>query len=945
MTFAAGSIVRARGREWVVQPGAAPDWLVLRPLGGTDREVTGLYLPLEGDDVAPASFALPDPERAGDAFGAELLRDAARLSLRASTGPFRSFARVAVEPRPYQLVPLLLALRQAVVRLLIADDVGIGKTIEAGLVARELLDRGEIARLAVLCPPHLAEQWQRELSDKLGIEAALVLTSTVARLERDCAVGQSLFELHPFVVVSADYIKSPRRRDEFVRTCPELVIVDEAHTCAATPQRAGGGQHQRHALVRRLAEDARRHLVLVTATPHSGDEGAFRSLLALLAPAFADLPADLSGREHEGARRAVARHLVQRRRVDIRRYLDAETVFPRRLEAEVAYTLTEPYRALLDQALAYARERVADPSGDARRRRVRWWSALALLRSLASSPAAAAATLRSRSSAVDAADAGEADEIGARAVLDLDVGDAGDFVDAIPGGQDGDDAESEAPHRRRLLRMAAAADDLHGPQRDAKLAAAVKLVRELAAEGCQPIVFCRFIPTAEYVAGALRSALRGVEVAAVTGVLPAAEREQRVAALGLAERRVLVCTDCLSEGVNLQDHFDAVIHYDLAWNPTIHEQREGRVDRYGQPKPDVRAVTMYGKDNRIDGLVLEVLLRKHKVIRHSLGVAVNVPASTGELMQALMHGLILRGGDVDPRQMALFDLAGAAFGDLHARWEDAAEREAVSRTLFAHHTVDVADVRREWEAVRAAIGTGEDVRRFVGAAVAAHGGTAAARGRLVDLSLPAHRTGLLDAVRAGGALEDRFSACFDLPVPDGAVYLGRTHPVVEGLAAYVLDTALDPLAGGVAARCGAIRTRAVDKRTTLLLLRGRYQIVPPGGRPEQALLAEECRVAAFRGAPDAAEWLGDAEAEALLAAEPHANVAPEQARGFVRAVVAGFGALAGALDRQAEDRAAALAAAHERVRAAVRPGAGAGAVGVVPHLPVDVLGLYVLLPV
>src|SRR4029079_19430442 len=109
-----------------------------------------------------------------DFASGRLLRDAARLSTRAAAGPFRSFGRIAVEPRPYQLVPLMMALKLDPVRLLIADDVGIGKTIEAATVARELLDRREIQRMAVLCPPHLAEQWQEELQEKFHIEAELV---------------------------------------------------------------------------------------------------------------------------------------------------------------------------------------------------------------------------------------------------------------------------------------------------------------------------------------------------------------------------------------------------------------------------------------------------------------------------------------------------------------------------------------------------------------------------------------------------------------------------------------------------------------------------------------------------------------------------------------------------------------------------------------------------
>jgi len=309
--------------------------------------------------VRPATFALPDPARSGDFRSCRLLRDAARLGVRAGAGPFRSSARLNVEPRPYQLVPLLMGLKLDPVRLLIADDVGIGKTIEAALLARELLDRGEIHRLAVLCPPHLAEQWQEELNEKFNIAAELVLPSTVTRLERHTAAGQSLFDLHPFVIVSTDYIKSSRRRDDFVRSCPEFVIVDEAHTCAFSADQRGG-RHLRHQLISALARDPARHLVLVTATPHSGDEGAFRSLLGLLRPEFLDLPEDLTGPQHEKARREVAQHLVQRRRADIRDYLHADTVFPSRAEAEFTYTLTPDYARLFRQVLDYARERVAD---------------------------------------------------------------------------------------------------------------------------------------------------------------------------------------------------------------------------------------------------------------------------------------------------------------------------------------------------------------------------------------------------------------------------------------------------------------------------------------------------------------------------------------------------------------------------------------------------------
>ena len=176
MSFNVGNLVKARNREWVVLPGSDEKLLLLKPLGVLDQDVTGILPTLE--NVTSASFDLPKPDILGDYHSARLLRDAVRFGFRASAGPFRSFGRLNVEPRPYQLVPLLMALKQGPVRILIADDVGIGKTIEAALIARELLDRGEVQRLAVLCPPHLAEQWRSELKEKFNIGAELVLSRT-----------------------------------------------------------------------------------------------------------------------------------------------------------------------------------------------------------------------------------------------------------------------------------------------------------------------------------------------------------------------------------------------------------------------------------------------------------------------------------------------------------------------------------------------------------------------------------------------------------------------------------------------------------------------------------------------------------------------------------------------------------------------------------------------
>lgn len=934
MNYSIGALVRARGREWVVLPESEGDFLVLRPLGGTEEEIAGVHLALE--KVEPAAFDLPDPGLIGDHRSAKLLRDAVRLGFRSSAGPFRSFGNLAVEPRPYQLVPLLIALRLDPVRLLIADDVGIGKTIEAALIVRELLDRGEVRRLAVLCPPPLAEQWQGELASKFNIQAELVLPGTAARLERGTSLGQSIFDVHPYVVVSTDYIKSDRRREEFLRTCPELVIVDEAHTCAYG--QAGRGRHQRFQLISGLAHNPDRHMILVTATPHSGNEAAFRSLLTFLDPTFADLPEDLAGPEKVQYRRHLAEHFIQRRRADIRAYLDAETKFPDREEKEESYRLTPEYKRLFERAIAYARESILDESGQQVRQRVRWWSALALLRSLASSPAAAAATLRNRALGTDVEDAAEVDAFGRRAVMDMVEDEAAEGTDVAPGSDISELTHDESGNQRRLLEMARQAEALKGDQ-DAKLVKAALLIKALVADGFSPIVFCRFIPTAEYVAEELRRRLpKGVTVEAVTGMLPPEDREARVAALGEAEQRVLVCTDCLSEGINLQDHFDAVVHYDLSWNPTRHEQRDGRVDRFGQAKATVRTLTLYGLDNQIDGIVLDVLLRKHKAIRTSLGISVPLPVDADQVIEAIFEGLLLRGKPQDSAEYlpGFEEYIKPKKEALHAEWEAAGDRESRSRNMFAQETIHPEVVKEELKAAREAVGSAAESEAFAFEALKAHRAVVTKQNDTWKLDLRESPRELREALGGQDQVEIHLGA------RSAGAGLTRAHPLVANLAAYVLEAALDSGTDAVARRSGAIRTKAVSSRKTLLLLRFRYHLLASGAGEERRLLAESVKAIAFAGSPDQPEWLPPDESERLLEASPDANITPEQASDFVRRVIEGYPALSPHLDGFARGHGKELLEQHLRVRKAARMGGPRPSIE--PHLPPDVLGIYVFLP-
>jgi superfamily II DNA or RNA helicase len=937
--FLPGSLVSARGREWIVLPESDQQTLRLRPLGGGERDETLIYLPLERQPVQPATFPWPTVDQARNHAASQMLLDALQLKLRSGAGPFRSFGNIAVEPRAYQFVPLLMALKLPTVRLLIADDVGIGKTIEGALIARELLDRGEIHRLAVLCPPHLCEQWQHELASRFHIPAVVVRSNTADRLERELPPGASLFDAHPFTVVSLDYIKSERRREAFQRFCPEFVIVDEAHTCT----QAGQGRQQRYQLLKGLAAQPDRHLVLLTATPHSGDEEAFFNLLGLLRPDFTQLK-DLPPGQRTDLREALSRHFVQRRRPDIAEWQDT-SMFPDRKSAEITYRLTGAWGQLFNDVLAYARELVERSEGQGlREQRMNWWAALALLRCISSSPAAAVNALRTRLQGAQ----GEAGDAEAASLEEFEAQAADRVLDGTEDALSTDDMEpgAQTEDSLRLQALMASAQALAGQQNDPKLAKLQEHLAVLLKDGFQPVVFCRYIATAHYLAASLQEIFKSATVKAVTGELTPDEREAAVESLGESDTRILVATDCLSEGINLQRLFTAVVHYDLSWNPTRHEQREGRVDRFGQKAREVRSTMLYGEDNPVDGAVLQVILRKAESIRKELGVLVPMPDDKGKLTQALMNAVLLRKGSPLNAQSQL-DLFGEPAKAIDLAWQSAKEKAKQNRSIFAQRRLKPEDVLPEWRKTAAVLGGEADVERFVrraaaqlGAPLQAVNSGAGQHFKLLTEHLPAAVQERLAVEGISGTLRIDFHQ----PAAQGATFIHRTHPLVAVLADTLLEQALDatPASDDAAAvaRAGAAFVGAVSLKTTVLLLRIRHQLTVTHGKSTRLLMCEEALAVAAEGSSPLAE-LTPEQTRQLLGAEATRNM-PAPLRD--RQLQAALDALPGwqpQLEAIARARAKALLADHRRVREAAE---GRGGYQVTASLPVDVMGLYVLLP-
>jgi superfamily II DNA or RNA helicase len=916
MSFAPGDLVRARGREWVALPSLQDGILALRPLSGGENDTVILDPALELLPVEPARFDLPADAAATVQAKAALLADAMRLTLRRGAGPFRSAAQLAFEPRTYQLVPLLMALRLPVPRLLIADDVGIGKTIEAGLILRELMDRGEVDAFSVLCPPHLVEQWVGELKDRFGIEAVAVTSGTASRLERGLPLTQSLFDAYPFTVVSLDYIKAEKRREGFARTCPDFVIVDEAHSCVGTHK----GRQQRFELLSGLALNPDRRMILLTATPHSGDEEAFSRLLSLIEPSFAAANFD-----DARYRERLARHYVQRRRIDLTSGdWDEDRAFPKHDTTEFPYRLSKAHLEFQEAALDYCLGIVSRAGSGQRERRLAFWGTLALMRCVGSSPAAALSALRNRI-------ANESDRLEPQ-IYDED-GDDEDAVDLEPG-----TAFEIDPELRSLVTRAEKLAD----EADPKLTALVDTLTPLIKKGANPVVFCRYLATAEHVRNGLRKAFPKLMIEAVTGVLTPDERRDRVADMAPADDekqvpRILVATDCLSEGINLQQLFDTVVHYDLSWNPTRHQQREGRVDRFGQPAELVRSIMMFSPDSAIDGAVLDVILRKANKIRKTTGVTVPLPDERGPVTDALMASMMLRRGT--HQQLSLDLRLDDGTRAMEASWRDAEENEKKSRARFAQNAMKPQEIAPEWQKVRTLLGSPADARQFVERAMARFGVPLEARKTVLLAHVDALEAGLRGRL-AEHALNGSVRLATAEPAPSGTALLTRTHPLTATLAEALVEASLDPeaLAGLGIGRVGAWPTAAARQVTRVALLRIRFKLTVHA-RKERLLLAEEAALVAIQGGQIVAA--GEAARE-LLNAPATADLAPiARDRFIVGAKEELPSLLKGPIADFVHSRAEELMADHARLRAA---SGTASRVTVEAVLPPDVIGLFALMP-
>lgn len=665
-----GQVVRCRDRIWAVNE-VTPSSLPIDPISGTrpqhlvrmssleddgfGDELTVIWEIESGTQVIPHQ-ELPRPElgRLDPPERLEAFLDAVRWGAvatadsRALQAPFRS--GIIIED--YQLDPVVRALSMPRANLLIADDVGLGKTIEAGLVVQELLLRHRARTVLVVCPAGLCVKWQEEMRDRFGLEFRIINTDAVRQLRRDRGVGANVFTSFPRLIVSIDWLKDRRAQsllDEVLsgvdhRRAPrkfDLLIVDEVHSAAPSGRGRYAVDSLRTKAIQRLSPHCE-HRMFLSATPHNGYKESFTALLELLDPQRFQRNIDPNPEQ-------LARVLVRRLKRELREELppnaDGTPRFAERRVEATPVDYPDDERQAHGLLMRYAELRRGHHATGSKRSAADFVTLL-LKKRLLSSPAAFANTLTQHRSTVERLDAVQAPASDAQLQAAWDrSGDeaaddeAGEVVAEVLATASRGQAPLTAEERDLLNQLGAWAEDRrHRPD------ARAGVLLEWLINTCRTpdggwndervIIFTEYRDTQKWLIDLLLTnglgGDNGTRIATLHGSMDTDERERTKAEFqahpSCAPARILVATDAASEGIDLQRHCWRMLHWEIPWNPSRLEQRNGRIDRYLQPHPfvEVRHFVPDGWENDTSGFATELgflsrVAYKVEQIRDDLG--------------------------------------------------------------------------------------------------------------------------------------------------------------------------------------------------------------------------------------------------------------------------------------------------------------------------------------
>lgn len=612
-----GQLVEVRRRQWVVadvQASTMENGCSIKQhfltLSSIDENALGEQLEVIWE-IEPGAHII---ERAGlptisgrdNTRTLEAFLDAVRwgAATNADRGFLQAPLRSGVSIEDFQLDPMVRAISMARANLLIADDVGLGKTIEAGLVIQELLLRHRARTIFVVCPASLQEKWRVEMLEKFGLEFRIVNTEYIKGLRRDRGIHANPWTSFPRLITSVDWLKSgdPLRalrdvlpvRANYPRKF-DVLIVDEAHNVAPAGSAHYALESQRTRLIRTISPHFQ-HRLFLTATPHNGYTESFTSLLELLDD-------QRFSRNILPDEKQLSQVMIRRLKTDLVDS-DGNPIYPKRELKALAIPFTVEERAINQMLDAYCRSR-EKTCQDTGATGTKFVNSL-LKKRLFSSPAAFASTLEKHfetlttEKAVAKSDV-LTDRILRKAILKAEE----DYADDAQVERAQTEAVEEAtkrsapltPDERGLLNEMRQWAEKASHRMDSKARAIVDWIEDnLKTDGewndRRVILFTEYRTTHQWLHEILTAqGYGGNRLGIIHGGMNQEEREPVKAAFQTnpndAAIRILLATDAASEGIDLQNYCNCLIHVEIPYNPNVMEQRNGRIDRHGQKQDEV----------------------------------------------------------------------------------------------------------------------------------------------------------------------------------------------------------------------------------------------------------------------------------------------------------------------------------------------------------------------
>ncbi|MBX6168249.1 MAG: DEAD/DEAH box helicase, partial [Thermobispora bispora] len=750
----------------------------------------------------------------GDGALFKLAAEALRIRMAARFDPMLAVTSSDLEPLPHQIQAVYGELiERTPLRFVLADDPGAGKTIMAGLYMKELMLRGDLERCMVVAPGGLVEQWQEELQERFGIRFELLTRQLV-----EAQLDQSVFERFPLLIARMDQLsRNEELQEQLKRSDWDLVVIDEAHRMSAHYFGDELKKTKRYQLGELLGRHTR-HLLLMTATPHAGNEADFQLFMGLL-------DSDrFEGKYREGISSADTDGLMRRMVKEDLLTFEGKPLFPERRAYTVPYFLSPAERELYEVVTEYVREQMGKAQqlaaqGEGRRGNTVGFALTVLQRRLASSPEAILKSLERRHKRLqqlrhELSTEGspmEGQLKGRLAVLlGKDTADIDSDLDDLPSSEleqiedDVVDAATTAQTIAELDKELAILADLvevarrvrnSGTDRKwtelSELLQSNALIRDADGSPRKLIIFTEHKDTLEYLVERIRGLLgREEAVVAIHGGVPRDQR-RRIKELFTQDKdcRVLVATDAAGEGLNLQ-RAHLMVNYDLPWNPNRIEQRFGRIHRIGQTEV-CHLWNLVAEDTR-EGAVFRRLLDKIDEQRRAYkGKVFDVlgEAFRGEPLRKLLIEAIQYGDQPEVRDR-LNQVIDASVGE-------GLDKLMAERAL-EHHRLDESDVA-EWrlrmDEARARRLQPHYIKAFFIAAFTLLGGRIKEResGRYEITHVPGDLVEHDRQIRVGVPVLRRYErVTFDreLVRPVGmprADLLAPGHPLLDAVIALVID--------------------------------------------------------------------------------------------------------------------------------------------------------------